>query len=332
MSGKKLLRFSVTLNNFYPKLPMPRDQKYSDWCFTTKHEKLSEVEALQEESKYIVIGLEEGEDGYLHYQGFVQLRVAKRLETMKGLARTTHFEPRKGTPLQASDYCKKEGIWFEMGVMTKQGDRNDIDAFVADVIDEKSDQELILTHPMCMARYPKFHDKIKQVFAKPHVAAKIIWFYGPSRTGKSGYISRHYPGAFDKSPDDRWFDGYAGQDAIVINEITAGVPYSTVLSLCDPRPPLLPTKGSFVPSKATVVFITSNDSPDRVYAHECARADRWMALLERAEFSYVERTDVAGRSVMREMQWDDGWKETGRRQEFEVYNYARNTLSMYGEQ
>src|SRR6187549_2013303 len=103
-----------------------RGQLYSDWVFTTKETQVEEIEALQKHAKYLIIGLEEGEDGYLHYQGFLQLQVRKRLETLKLLARTTHFEPRKGTVDEAIDYCKKDKCFFEMGEPSRQGERNDI--------------------------------------------------------------------------------------------------------------------------------------------------------------------------------------------------------------
>lgn len=304
---------------------------YSDWVFTTKESASDEVIALQELCNYMVLGLEEGDAGYLHLQGFLQLKGRKRLETLKGLARTTHFEPRKGTVEEAIAYCKKDGIWFDFGEPVSQGSRTDIRAFVEDSkqLDARTMYE---RHPNCMVRYPRAFDHIRNVFNEDNErpAAKLYWLFGPARTGKTGWVLQNYPRVYVKSPTDWWWDSYTGQEAILIDEVTSGVPYSTVLGLCNPGQVLLPTKGSFATSKARRVFIASNDPPDRVYATESARTDRWNALLERGEFARVERTDVIGRSVMIEVKWvNDKWEETGKRKEFDVYQYERETFSLF---
>jgi hypothetical protein len=39
------------------------------------------------------------------------------MNQMKDWFPRTHWEPRYGTPKEASDYCKKEGMWRERGTM-----------------------------------------------------------------------------------------------------------------------------------------------------------------------------------------------------------------------
>lgn len=295
-------------------------QKYSDWCFTTKEEAIKEIEELQEHCKYMIIGLEEGEDGYLHYQGFLQLQHRTRLEVLKKYARTTHFEPRKGTVQQAIDYCKKEECHFEMGVPSEQGERADIHAFLADVIDEKSVKETILAHPMCMARYPRFYTLVKEVWAQPQPKCRLVWIFGDKGTGKSEYVKSRWPGYYKKASTDWWWPGYTEQQVVLVDEITAAIPYDTLLQVHDGGVNRLPTKGGSVTSQVRTFFCTSNTPPDKVYSAETREPHRWGALLRRCAFFKCERTGVHGRSRLLEVKWDPfiGWKETGNSKEFDV--------------
>ncbi len=62
----------------------------------------------------------------IHVQGFVYYKNGKSLATMKKLHSTAHFEAMRGTPKQASDYCKKEDSrksegFYEFGELPSQG-------------------------------------------------------------------------------------------------------------------------------------------------------------------------------------------------------------------
>lgn len=64
-------------------------------------------------SRY-VFQLEQGIGGYVHYQGFLELRVKRRLEELKKGMSRAHLEPSRSAA--ASDYCKKvetrlDGPW-----------------------------------------------------------------------------------------------------------------------------------------------------------------------------------------------------------------------------
>lgn len=60
---------------------------------------------------YLCYGREVGESGTPHLQGFVILSRRRHLAGVRELISTRgHFEICRGTPQQASDYCKKGGI------------------------------------------------------------------------------------------------------------------------------------------------------------------------------------------------------------------------------
>lgn len=122
---------------------MPQTQNpKKHWCFTINNwtaEELDQiVEGLTRDDgvqiwEYLVVGREEGENGTPHLQGYGILKTKLRLRNVKllpGFARA-HLESARGTPKQASDYCKKEGDFEEFGDLpvSQQGKRNDIEDF-----------------------------------------------------------------------------------------------------------------------------------------------------------------------------------------------------------
>lgn len=75
------------------------------------------------EAHYVVFQEEVGQEGTKHYQGFIQFVNRTRITRLKKYpnANTLHWEARKGTPLEAATYCKKEesrraGPW-EHGIL-----------------------------------------------------------------------------------------------------------------------------------------------------------------------------------------------------------------------
>lgn len=89
--------------------------QFKNVCFTSfnmdiEWETLNIAEIDKKQSiKYLVYQGEYTKDGKKHIQGFIQFTAKKRMEQIKKLFgdNTLHIEPMKGTPLQASNYCKK---------------------------------------------------------------------------------------------------------------------------------------------------------------------------------------------------------------------------------
>lgn len=92
---------------------------YTDWCFTDN----TLVDFLPHSAwdeglfSYMVVGFEEGASGNFHHQGFVQFKEGYCLAELKDLWPRTHWERRKGTATQASEYCKKDGAYEEKGTL-----------------------------------------------------------------------------------------------------------------------------------------------------------------------------------------------------------------------
>jgi len=90
------------------------------WCFTLNNWTSDEDDALRQLGEdsitYLVYGYEVGDNGTKHLQGYVVFAERCRLQTAKQrVSPRAHLEAKRGTPLQAADYCKKDGVYVEFG-------------------------------------------------------------------------------------------------------------------------------------------------------------------------------------------------------------------------
>jgi len=147
--------------------------KCRGWCFTLNNWTADQEAALRElpqkcTLKYLVFAKEVGEQGTPHLQGFLYLQSPRAFNGVKKLLPDgCHIESMRGTPQQASAYCKKpetvKDDIFEHGELPQQGKRNDLHV-VCDAIREgqRSLKSLRREFPMQMAKYGEF---VRQVLS-----------------------------------------------------------------------------------------------------------------------------------------------------------------------
>lgn len=89
------------------------------WVFTLNNwtaDDETRLEALASTVTYLVYGYETAETGTPHLQGYVCFSTVKRATAVKtAIGARAHVEVKRGSPKEASDYCKKEGLFKEFG-------------------------------------------------------------------------------------------------------------------------------------------------------------------------------------------------------------------------
>lgn len=126
-----------------PIMPI-RNQCAKNWCFTLNNyaqEDVARLSGLVEEIDacvYLVFGRELAPQTQTpHLQGFVSFSSRLSGPTVRAYFPRCHVEVARGTPLQASEYCKKDGDYEEFGVLPRgQGARNDWDRLKRWVVEE----------------------------------------------------------------------------------------------------------------------------------------------------------------------------------------------------
>lgn len=91
---------------------------------------------------------------------------------------------------------------------------------------------------------------------------QCFYLWGPPGTGKSSSVRRNFTSLYEKDYRTQWWDGYAGQSAILIDELDEDVNPTNLKLWTDPFPgkdPRGQVKGGFISlASISTVFVTSN--------------------------------------------------------------------------
>jgi hypothetical protein len=95
---------------------------------------------------------------------------------------------------------------------------------------------------------------------------QVVVYWGPTGAGKSRRAwDEATLDAYPKDPRTKFWDGYRGQENVVIDEFRGGIDIGHLLRWCDRYPVNVEIKGSAVTLKAKKIWITSNLSPNQWY-------------------------------------------------------------------
>lgn len=239
------------------------------WCFTYNNYPEDAIEnILKWDVKYIVVGSEVGESGTPHLQGFVIFKKNYRLSGVRKLLQC-HWEITKGSSQQASDYCKKDGDYHEMGILNQQGKRTDLD-LVADMIkDGKTSNDIFDQYP---STYMKFHRGINDAIIRvqepyTHTQTRGVWIWGPPGTGKS-HAARNFDEDLYVKPQSKWWDGYNGQSTVLLDDLDTSVLGHYLKIWTDKWSCTGETKGGTVHLRHTLFIVTSNYSIEQLWPND----------------------------------------------------------------
>lgn len=268
-------------------------QESKDWLFTY-FQTDTPLTWNPNEVEYVTWQLEKAPSTEkLHFQGFVVFKKKKKLgkppQPKKGNKKGemtqpsgvhkflpgAHWEMIRGTRQQARDYCRKEetrveGPW-EVGTFEaiSQGRREDLTA-VKRKIDEGATMEtiadqhfnLFLQYERPLRSYKKMKTPSRNT--KTFTELRI----GVPGSGKS-YVAKTLTNndkklGYWKSPD-KWWDGYEGQDIVILDDFKGGIMATQLQHLMDENAMDVETKGGKMEFNSKRLIITSNYLPAQWY-------------------------------------------------------------------
>lgn len=236
-----------------------------NFCFTiNNYNEEDENQILNIKWKYVVCGREEGKEGTPHLQGYMELDKRTRFNTVKKWLPRAHIEERKGTALQASEYCKKDGNFLELGNISCQGARSDLDKTRTIAMEEGMRKVTTI----CNSQQIKVAEKFLTYNEEPRdFKPEVIWLWGPTGTGKSRK-ARELCGedTFTKNDPSKWWDGYDGHEHVIIDDFRPSWwPLTDILSLLDRYEKRVEFKGGYRQFTARKIIITSCLPPSECY-------------------------------------------------------------------
>lgn len=261
-----------------------------NWCFTDFELLDFEVvferdDALGAERKmrYLCVGQEKcPETGLDHQQGWVQFTTPRRLRGVKLLLGSdkVHVEPCRGNEPQNDKYCQKSGDFQTWGKYVRMGQRKDLESIKALLEDGATMYEVADANFATFCRFHKAFGKykeIKQIADNPKWRnVRVVLIQGPTGTGKTRYADG-LAGYKIQGSQLTWWDGYEGEEIVLIDEYNNDVRITQLLALLDGYKLRLAIKGGFTWANWKTIYITTNLR----YLHEKAGQGHRDALARR---------------------------------------------------
>ena len=262
------------------------------WCFTTNTPQEADVPpSVWPDVEYAVWQHEKGGNGTEHVQGYVVFVGKKRLQWIKdNCCERSHWEPRNGTHEQAKAYCMKEesrmpggqaGPWeygSDASVPTKKGERTDLKRVHA-LISTGSKAIDIMTDPDLFPVWCRFYRAFDRFILENEPKRNWITFtqvyWGVSGCGKSRRANYEAGLKDDGTPGEPYYilrkpqgnavywDGYAGEKNIIIDEFYGWIPRTQMQCICDRYPLIVDVKQGARNFMGKKIWITSNDAPEQ---------------------------------------------------------------------
>jgi len=265
-----------------------KGKQFRWWFFTWNNPEHpgDKKKLLKSGYKYLKFQLERGKEGTPHYQGVLYVDSPISCRALMRRNNFSYLAPVKSIK-GAVDYCGKEdsrieGPWCH-GKLPSQGSRSDL-LVTKRIIDGGGSIEECFEHAYgSMVRY---HRGIQLYYNMKNKNKARNWqttcyvYYGDAGTGKTEaakeesrvfgggtYWLTLEGGTFGKV----WWDGYGGEENVVIDEFNCQIKFTDFKRLIDSSPLTIPVKGGMVPFLAKRVWILSNTNPSDWYLKAAPR-------------------------------------------------------------
>jgi len=208
--------------------------------------------------------------GRAHRQGYLELANPLGLSGVKKLldSNSVHLEARRGTALQAIDYCKKDEDWEEHGTPKAQGKRSDLEAIKKHIDKGMSSLEIAEAHWPKWVVYRRSFDEYRTLkgldeVRDRNVTPKVIFIHGKSGCGKTKFAID--AGAHSVDFNGKFMLNYYGQKKVLFDDVDRETFLGCrglLLRMLDRYPMKVEVKCGQVQWLATTIYLTSNFSLD----------------------------------------------------------------------
>ena len=256
---------------------MSKALRLRNFCFTInnyREEHILNLKELQSTGffEYVIYGIECGESGTPHLQGYAELSKQQRRNIVCERMPGAHIEARMGTQDQAINYCKKERNFTEYGTRNKQGSRTDIATIRELAISEG--MRAVCKRPDVSLNDLKFAEKVLTYDESPRDwEVKVYWYYGPTGVGKSyrartlarelGYETSDI---YTKNDANKWWDGYDRHSYVILDDFRdSWWELTEMLSLLDRYEKRIQFKGGYRQFVPKCIVVTSCKPPKEMY-------------------------------------------------------------------
>lgn len=250
------------------------------------------IRTTKKEITFILLQVERAPTtGQLHAQGAVALSGATRLANMKKWLPRAHWEPAKQWD-KLLIYCRKAESRVhppeEWGTETTQGQRSDLSRAIQMIQSGSTMREIARESPLETVKFYKGLQYLQSQLQEPENREKKVGlFWGQTGTGKTRMafdcLGADLYTVFDaKAP---WFDGYIGQEQVLIDECGTNLMHFNMLKrVLDRYPMQVPVKGGSVWWKPRTIVLTSNipveDWYPGIQSEDLAAIKRRMRIFE----------------------------------------------------
>lgn len=247
-----------------------------NWCFTDfqniTFEHFNKIyEEYSDIIRYICVGIEIcPKTNKTHMQGWIQFFNKKRMGGVKKILMNNkiHLESMRGNAFDNDKYCSKENKFIQLGKFITQGHRSDLESIKKNINDGSSKLEIMENDFSTYCRYRNgindYFEAIQKKKRNKFRKIEVEFIHGTTGVGKTRYAMRN--SSFKICANElNWWDGYSGEDSIVIDDYDNDVKITKMLNLLDGYTLRLPIKGGFTYANWTKVYITSNLEPKQLH-------------------------------------------------------------------